>query len=274
MRLSAFNDVYGLRAENAGQGGAFIGYLSAWAATYTFPMVFCYGLITKKKIYIIIGCLLFIFLYSIFGLKSHCLAPLILLLLYKFFQWQEKKDINLMPYFTIGIGILSYYLLNNLSNPEVYTLAAVFLMRTLTISGCLFSGYYVPFFESHPNTYFTHINILDYLTGANPYHGQAIGNVVSNGGMNANAIFWAMDGVTAMDVAGVFIVSVLFFLFLLYINTLTTKENKAFLCTMMVMPTMALLNVSFFTFLLSEGVILLILTIKFVDIPIKGMRKE
>lgn len=60
----------------------------------------------------------------------------------------------------------------------------------------------MPFFSSHPNTYFNHVSFINKLTDADPYHGEAIGKVVSEGGMNANAIFWAMDGVTAMGVTG------------------------------------------------------------------------
>lgn len=267
MRLVDFTQIYELRAENAGKGGVLMGYLTAWAGTFTFPIIICYGLLLKKKIFFIIGSLLFVFLYMIFGLKTYLLAPLILYGMYKFFLWQEAMDVNLMSIFSLGILLLSVFFLSNLDNPTIYVLAAVFLMRTLTISGCLFAGYYVPFFNSHPNTYFNHVSFVNMVTGADPYHGQAIGTVVSEGGMNANAIFWAMDGVTSMGVTGVAIVSVLFGIFLIYVNRLINKKNKAFVCTLLIMPTMMLLNVSFFTFLLSEGIILLILTIRYVNIP-------
>ena len=92
--------------------------------------------------------------------------------------------------------------------------------------------------------------------------------------MNANAIFWAMDGVTAMGVTGVAIVSILFAIFLIFINRLVNDENKAFVCTLLIMPTMMLLNVSFFTFLLSEGIILIVLALRYVDIPYGHMKLD
>ena len=85
--------------------------------------------------------------------------------------------------------------------------------------------------------------------------------------MNANAVFWAMDGITAGGVVGVFVVSLLFLIFLYYINSITTESNLRFVCILFVMPTIALLNVSFFTFLLSEGVLLIILTMFCVKLP-------
>lgn len=69
---------------------------------------------------------MFLFLYMIFGLKTYFLAPLILYAMYRFFLWQEMKDVNLIPIFTIGILILSWFFLANLDNPTLYVLAAVF----------------------------------------------------------------------------------------------------------------------------------------------------
>ncbi len=267
MRLVSLDNVYDLRLQEGNWGGPLVGYIAAWAGTFTFPFVFCYGIYYHNKKCIIIGALLFVFQYSIFGLKSQLFAPLILLGLYKFFEWQEKWDLNLLPLFTIGISILSLWFMDNLDNPSIYLLAAVFLMRTLTISGCLFAGWYLPFFQSHPYTYFQHINFVNAITGGNPYAGKAIGTVVSEGGMNANAVFWAMDGITAGGVVGVFVVSLLFLIFLYYINSITTESNLRFVCILFVMPTIALLNVSFFTFLLSEGVLLIILTMFCVKLP-------
>ena len=170
--------------------------------------------------------------------------------------------------FTVSISFLSLFLMNNLENEICYMFAAVFLMRTLTISGCLFAGYYLPFFHDHSYTYFSHINIINFFFNSNPYAGREIGNVVSEGGMNANAIFWAMDGVAGGGVVGVFIVSVLFLGFLYLINALSSSTNRRFVCIIMVMPTIALLNVSFFTFILSEGVLLILLCLYKVKLDI------
>lgn len=267
MRLVSFEEVYDLRLQEGNWGGPLLGYIKSWACYFFFPFVFCYGIYNKSKKIIIIGILLFVFNYSIFGLKSQLLAPIFLFGLYKFFQWQKKYNLNLLSLLTIALSILSIWLINNLDNPTIYILAAVFLMRTLTISGCLFAGWYLPFFQSHPYTYFQHINIINVLTGGNPYAGREIGKVVSEDGMNANAIFWAMDGVTAGGIYGVLIVSFCFWLFLYYINSLTNEINKDFVCILFLMPTVALLNVSFFTFIFSCGALFIILTLLYIKLP-------
>jgi len=272
MRLVGFDQVYDLRLQEGDWGGPIVGYIASWASNYFFPFVFCYGIYFKSRKYLIIGILLFVFIYSFFGLKSQLLAPIYMYGLYKLLNWQEKYNLNFLALISIGITVLSLWLMANLENPAIYMLASVFLMRTLTIAGCLFAGWYLPFFQSHPYTYFQHINIIGAITGGNPYHGQAIGTVVSEGGMNANAIFWAMDGVSACGVYGVAIVSFFFWLFLLYVNSLIDESNKKFFCILFIMPTVALLNVSFFTFLLSDGGLLIILTLFYVKLPKKPLR--
>ena len=268
IRFANFQEIYDLREENSQIGGGLYNYINAWSGTFTYPFFICYGLCKKNKLYIVLGSLLMFFSFCIFGLKAHLFAPLIILALYKFLCWQSNLNFNLMFVFTVSISFLSLFLMNNLENEICYMFAAVFLMRTLTISGCLFAGYYLPFFHDHSYTYFSHINIINFFFNSNPYAGREIGNVVSEGGMNANAIFWAMDGVAGGGVVGVFIVSVLFLGFLYLINALSSSTNRRFVCIIMVMPTIALLNVSFFTFILSEGVLLILLCLYKVKLDI------
>lgn len=266
MRLVGLADVYDVRLQERQYSNAFLAYLSAWAGTFTVPFVYCYGILKKNKKMIIAGIIGFVLLYMMFALKSQIFAPVILYALYKFFEYQKKNPVGLPAIFSIGLTVVSLFLLGNLENDTVYLFSSIFFMRTLSISGCLFAGWYLPFFQNHPHTYFTHVNIIGAITGANPYHGQSIGTVVSEGGMNANAIFWAMDGVTAMGVWGVAIVSVIFFVFLWLLNAMTDERNLTFVCILMIMPMLALLNNSVFTFLLSNGGILVLLALRWFNL--------
>ena len=274
MRLVGFKDVYDVRLQEREYSNVLMLYLSAWTGWFFVPFLFCYGLLKNNVKMMLCGGLCCLLLYMMFALKTQILSPLILYALFRFFNYQKKNPVGLPAIFTICILLLSTFLLSNLEDETVYLLASLVLMRTLTISGCLFAGWYLPFFQSHPHTYFTHINIIGAITQANPYHGQAIGTVVSEGGMNANAIFWAMDGVTAMGVMGVVIISILFFIYLLVLNAMTDEKNLSFVCVLMVMPTMALLNGSFFTFLLSNGGLLILLALRFLNMTSVNVNKD
>lgn len=272
MQLVRFEDVYSLRETNAGSTFPLISYFQLWSVNFTFPFVIAYGLCTHNKKLIIIGSLLMLFLYSIFGLKTTVLAPFIIIGLYYFFDWQNNYNVNLIVLLSASICLLSLLLMNGLDNPIIYAAAAVFLMRTVTISGNLFACYYLPFFQENPHTHFTHINIINAITGSNPYHGQPLGFVVSESDMNANAIFWAMDGIAGGGVWGVALVSFLFLLLLYLINAVTNDDNLRFACILFIMPTLSLLNVSLFTFVLSCGALFVILTLLFIDIKPQSIK--
>ncbi len=268
MRLVNFTEIYQLRKENASEDISGIGYIYSWCANFFYPFVFCTGLLSKNKKIILIGICLFLLLFSIMGQKSDFFAPVILFILYKIVIWVDRNQTNIMAPISIGILALSVFLLYKVESESVYEIAGLFFSRTLGVS-----AYHVPmylnFFENSPYTYFSHINIVNVVTNMYPYS-QSIGQMVAGDGSNSNAIFWLMDGVASCGVYGVIIISIIVFLFLLFLNGICNERNKYFIYTMMLIPMVALVNVSFFTTVLSKGILFLFLTVWFVDMPLRG----
>jgi len=270
MRLVNFNDIYQLREENSSEGLSFIGYIYGWCASFFYPFIFCMGLLKKNKKYIILASCGFLMLFSIMGQKKDFFAPLILLILYNIFLWQESNKANVMAPISLGLLLLSLVLISYSENEIIFTVASIFLSRTLAVT-----AYHVPmyldFFDSNPYTYYSHINIVNAITHSYPYS-QSIGEMVAGDGSNSNAIFWLMDGVASCGVLGVAIISIIVYCFLLLLNGMCNERNRIFINTMMLMPIMAMLNVSFFTTVLSKGIFLLFLTIWFVDVSFEKKR--
>lgn len=264
MRLVNFSEIYQLREENRATDISAIGYIYGWCANFFYPFVFCLGLIRKNNKMLLIGGLAFLFLFSIMGQKSDLFAPLILWVLYRVVIWQDKYRANVMGPISIGIILLSIVLLVNVQKESVFIIAGLFLSRTLGVN-----AYHVPmylnFFRENPYTYFSHINFINAITHSYPYK-QSIGQMVAGNGSNSNAIFWLMDGVASCGVYGVVIISIIVFVFLLFLNGICNNRNKYFIYTMMLIPLVALVNVSFFTTVLSKGVLFLFLTVWFVDV--------
>lgn len=52
IRLVDFTQVYDLREQNAGKGGPLMNYITAWAGTFTFPFIVCYGLLARRKVFL------------------------------------------------------------------------------------------------------------------------------------------------------------------------------------------------------------------------------
>ena len=77
-----------------------------------------------------------------------------------------------------------------------------------------------------------------------------------------------MDGVASCGVWGVGIISFIVFYFLMLLNGICNNNNKYFVYTIILMPMVALVNVSFFTTVLSKGILFIFLTIGFVKISL------
>lgn len=266
IRLVNFREIYQLREENSSVNITGIGYIYSWCANFFYPFVFCTGLLRRNKIIIVIGIILFLFLFSIMGQKSDFFAPLILFVLYKMVIWVDKYKTNIMAPISLSILMVSVFLLNRLGSDFWYDIAGLFFSRTLGVS-----AYHVPmyldFFEHNPYTYFSHVNIINAITNMYPYS-QSIGQMVADNGSNSNAIFWLMDGVASCGVYGVAIISIIVFFFLLFLNGICNERNKYFIYTMMLIPVVGLANVSFFTTVLSKGILFLFLTVWFVNISL------
>ena len=86
-----------------------------------------------------------------------------------------------------------------------------------------------------------------------------------NANANANANFWATDGVAAQGIIGIVIITVIMFLFLLWINSLFKNRQSIFYILVFTGEIFSLLNVSFFTTLLSSGLLFLVFILKFFD---------
>lgn len=268
MRLSNFTDIYILREENSTKELSGIGYVYSWCANFFYPFVFCMGLLKNNKKFIILGIMCFVLLFSIMGQKSDILAPLILWALYKVVIWVDKNKTNIMAPITLGILAITIFLFRFVESETVFGIAGLFFNRTLGVS-----AYHVPmyldFFADHPYTYFSHINIVNAITHSYPYP-ESLGRMISpeeNG--VSNAIFWLMDGVASCGALGIVIISVIVYYFLLMINGICNEKNKFFIYTMMLIPMVAMVNVSFFTTVLSKGILFLFLTVWFVDISIE-----
>jgi len=128
-------------------------------------------------------------------------------------------------------------------------------------NGGYITMWYHDFFSTNPYTYYSHINFINAVTGAYPYDVQ-LGQVVGGeywGDMNANANFWATDGIAAMGFWGVATITFLLFFTLVFFNSITKKINPLFVLLLTIPFIYSLLNVSLFSTLLTGGGFLVLL---------------
>ncbi len=255
--------MYDLRAENSLGGN----YIMAWLRSAFIPLLLvCY--LHKKdfaKYAICFGA--FIVLYMIDMQKITFLYPFVLTGLYFVATFREEGFKRYFHIFFIMImTVLALFLMTQLDNPILYTIAFIFLFRTMCIEGIEMNTY-LQFFEigHHPYTYYNHIGIINAITHANPYP-QSIGLAVTEGGGNANGVFWLMDGVAAAGVVGVIIIGIIFIFVKAILNSLDRKCSVALCVCIMLNGIISMVNVSLFTALNSCGFIMIYLVFMFFDL--------
>ena len=251
----SFDDVYSHRAEVKGETG-FLSYFVLWNTYFFGPLTFIIGLLKKKKLYILTGIAATISAYGIASSKISLFIPLIIYVTY----YLVKTNKSIFKYYGVGlIGLIAIFL----SVPKkLFILSAVVLMRTIGIGGLL-TYQYNEFFKKNPLTYLSHVNVINAITHAYPYN-DALGFVVSkqyvSAEVNANANFWATDGIAGFGLYGVIFISIVFGFLLVVIKSIESKNALNYrLLTLMFVPfNVILLNVSLFTSIISGGLVFLL----------------
>lgn len=260
--------LYAQRAENSSLSVlGLVLYFRQWLTNGFFPFLLVIYLQTKNRLKTCAVLLGYFLVFLIEMAKSTFFMPIIILSFYAIMKYRKNAIRN---YYYSGIlftiSVIAILLFNTYQNSTtMFGLAAIFIMRTMCVSGWL-CNMYIPFFENNPFTYFTHINIINFITQAYPY-ADSIGLTVSYGDQNANAFFLLMDGVAGAGIYGIYIVSMVFIFIKGILNSISLKYKKS-LCILIFLPaTMAIVNVSIFTAILTCGLLILYLLFMFVKAP-------
>lgn len=281
LKLVSFEEVYDLRNENYElKGNSFmIGYFVLWIGRVFLPLYMAIGLVYKKRSFIIIAVLMALLIYMAIGAKTTISAPvfacgIFLCLKYIGFRF-------FLPFIVVTfLGVMIWYeiakVMGCADTTIIFPISALLLMRTLGISGLLGASY-IDFFRTAEHTYYSHIGVVNYITGAYPFGHDALGKAVWSAykgfdieeSMNANANFLVTDGVVAAGIYGVIFISIVFFFFLKYLNKVSARHNPDFVFIILLGVVSALLNVSLFTTLISCGFFLILILFRYSTIKYK-----
>lgn len=254
-------DMYAYREQNSeveSLGG--IAYVQGWLFGAFYPFLLVRYLKMKRRKMAVLPLIGYFLLFAVDMQKMTFLMPFALIFMYYVISLNEDKICNyLHSFMMVCILIISLVLYIFQDDKIVFTLAAIVLLRTVCVAGWL-TQFYIHFFNENPYTYYSHINIVNYITESYPYT-EPLGKVVAYGSQNANANFFLTDGVAACGLVGIVIVGLLFAVILMFINSISARYKKSDMFIMF-MPTIAyFLNASIFTTLLSSGLFILIILV-------------
>lgn len=263
--------LYELREENNSTSSSFNSYIMGWLNHVLLPILMVSYLRMKKYFKYLLAFIAMICVFMIDMQKISFYMPFVvtffyfaLLLLKGFFL----KYFHVIFFVIFMITPLS--LLRLIETPLGFNLASVLIMRTQCVEGRQFASYF-DFFEitAHPFTYFTHIKIVNKLTGLYPYS-HSIGYEVAKGEANSNATFFLMDGMAGAGLWGCFYVALFFMFFKAFFNTIGNNYDKGLCVIVLLFSFSSLMNSSLFTSLVTGGLLLFYVIFRTVNLyPLK-----
>ncbi len=266
LQLVSFADVYTLRSENSDLSEAgLVGYALANLAWALNPYLIAKGLVERQKPSLWIGLAGQVVLYSTLGQKGVLLSTVVIVgAYYGMLRAPVIKAVAISRIMVMACAIPMIPVLMGLADDRstvVRQLVVLVYMRTLAMAAAA-TGMYINFFQSHPLTYYSHINVVSLFVHY-PYQmslGQVIGFDLVAKDLNANANFYATDGYAALGAVGIVLIGPILGLFLSVANAMTARSLRV-ACAAFVPFVMIVSNSSLFTSLLSGGGFLLLLVV-------------
>lgn len=262
LRLVSFAEVYDQRSANAELGaGLVMRYVSSWLYTVLIPLCLAYGLVARNYKYFWLGAAACVTIYMATAAKGAIVLPIVYVGVFGLFA---RNRLRVMYPLLISAMSLCMCVLVVVKNTDsiAFWISSLVLMRTIGVGGLLTRTYY-DFFLTHPHTSYTNIKLIGMITGAYPYGTLAVGQVVGqyywSGDMNANANFWATDGIASLGLIGVPVASVLCALLFMVVNAVTRGYNMLFVVLCFLPFLVTLLNTSLLSSVWSGGGFFLIL---------------
>jgi hypothetical protein len=264
LRILSFADIYDLRDSADDKfGNSLLNYPLMWLSGAIDPILMACGLHYRRKLLFLAGALGQLVVYSAIGTKGSILSIVFVVGFYFLFKIERIPFALKMACGALAVltgPALAYAALSGKDAGSLLaTILFVVLMRTLGINGLLTAQYY-DFFQRSPLTYYSHVKGISWFVHypyANPM-GVEVGSFYSGDAtLDATAHFWAMDGLAAMGLTGVLLISVLCAFVFWLLDSVAAKHDVRLAALMIAYTAYNLANIPLFTTLLSGGLGLL-----------------
>jgi hypothetical protein len=282
MQFLSFNNIYDLRdIQNDVSEGTLVNYAFMLLTGAFNPFLMGYGLMYQRKWVFFAGVLGQLLVYSVGGTKGSILSIAFISGFYALFRVGRHPFALKLVFGALALvgGLCASYVLAGY-DPEPLQLHSVVLfvvlMRTLSSNGLLTAWYY-NFFQSNPHTFYSHVRGVNWFVHF-PYERTAaleIGSVYMGGNdADPTAHFWAIDGIGALGLPGVLLISVFCALVFWALDSAAQKHDPRLAALVTSYAAYNIANISIFTSLYSGGLAILILSLYLMPPKAIARRKE
>jgi len=263
MQLVSFADIYDQRNKASDLAeGTWANYPLMGLTGAIDPFLMACGLYYRRWWMLLCGVVGQILVFSVLGTKGSILSVVFVPGVYALLRL-GKYPFGLKVTFAclavLGAACLAFVFSGYDPGPLLFVALFVVLMRTLPMGG-LVTAWYYNFFQQNPLTYYSHVTGFNWFIHY-PYAnfiGLEVGSFYQTGSdLDATAHFWAMDGLEALGLPGVLVISVFCALVFWMLDSASERHDPRLGALVITYATYNLANISMFTSLFSGGLGLL-----------------
>lgn len=269
MQFLSFNNIYDLRdLQNDISEGTQVNYAFMLLSGAFNPFLMGWGLFHQRKGLFLAGVLGQLLIYGVGGTKGSILSIVFVSGFYFLLKLGRHPFALKLVFGTLALvgGLCMSYVFAGYDPAPLqlhWVALSVVLMRTFGVNG-LMSAWYYNFFQSNPHTFYSHVRGVNWFVHF-PYErtaAQEIGSVYVGGNdADPTAHFWAIDGIGALGLPGVLLISAFCALVFWALDSAAQKHDPRLAALVTCYAAYNIANISIFTSLYSGGLAILILAL-------------
>jgi hypothetical protein len=276
LHIVSFADVYDQRnAATDLQEGSMVSFALMGLTGAINPLLMGCGLYYRRRWLLLIGVFGQLLVYSAIGTKGSILSIVFIPCVYALMRVGRSPFGLKITFACLALltgSCLAFVLSGYDPSPLLFVALSVVLMRVLPMGGLVVAWYY-NFFQQNPLTYYSHVTGVNWFIHypyAN-YSGLEVGSFYHAGSdLDATAPFWAMDGLEAIGLPGVLLISVFCALVFWALDSASQRHDPRLAALITTYAAYNFANISIFTSLFSGGLILVICCLYLLP-PRRGM---
>ena len=266
-QLVSFADVYDVVR---GQALAYEGNLYAYAymnlAWAMNPFLLAYAISRKNYWLATFALLMEIYLYGYGGFKSMVFVPVLVIGSYYIAgRFRQPATRAMLGLFALIILTTAAYLRN--PSPLNFAFNSLYELRTIGMAGENAAGFDY-FAYNHGFTYWSHLKGINRIVRYNFKQdiGNEVGLMEQGFSTQANTGFLATDGLSAFGFTGIIIIAFVVGGYFWLVDCAASGHEPAFAIAAFSVPSFVLVNGGFFTSLLTDGALFIVLLLQFMPL--------
>lgn len=249
-------NVYETREDYVANNIKIFGYLVPWQANIINMFFLVYGFFCKNNKIIFTSIGLQLLLFAMTNFKSFLFAPLVVIAIYIIFKSKFKEKLLISISVILSSFLLMIYIIYFISNNTI--LVSIFVRRLFFVPANLHYLYY-DFFSNKEKYYLSKSILEGLIEPPYPHNPVTLVSLEVYGKVFSPNVGIIADAYLNFGVIGIILFSIILGLYLWLLDSVTQHMKPLYTVSLIVIPSISLVNSALFTTFLTHGLIIILL---------------